>query len=563
MRKVLIAMVLIVMFLVPAAGDDPWIVPVDSLIYREIEELYITSGKVAPFKEKPVIAESLIQALQQYRNEEKDVDKLKKAEKILGKLRLPSKYISPILETALQGFWNSETDRFRYLTGNDSSLLIDYQSMYDNNKIPSLLKFGFIAYYEGFSLLFEPELRPTLYSLYDNNNYSNLPVQWYYFDFNIPYRGIATYYKSPLEVRFGRDKLHLGPSRWSTLTLSQYVPYFDYGKVEYFTNTLSLGLYLVQLNATITAEESQYLEDMHNGLIPNPEENADWAGKAYIDRYKHYALARLSLLLAPWWRLNITQTDLIAGRFPLLSDINPLGVYHNNFAEGVYSVPLSINTSMTPLPGVNLYIDFLFYDAVLGDEVGISKNATAMAYQGGLSLISTPYFTLGPGRLRLDGEVTLTDPWIYGKYYNLRKFTTRIIYECPAVGRFWVDYPLGFYTGPDTFDLNLALSYGIPGEWEAELSWNRNGNGSIDLYGWGDGTDYSHIGESDAYPLTGAPTGLVQWTDKIQCSFYYCPVTNLKLTAWYTLKSVLNRYHVEGDNQIFHNVGIGAEWKVY
>jgi hypothetical protein len=76
------------------------------------------------------------------------------------------------------------------------------------------------------------------------------------------------------------------------------------------------------------------------------------------------------------------------------------------------------------------------------------------------------------------------------------------------VGRFWVDYPLGFYLGPDAIDLNLYLSYGIPGVWEAQLHWNMNGQGSIDLYGWGNDNDYTHAGE-EGYPLSGAPTGIV------------------------------------------------------
>ena len=175
---------------------------------------------------------------------------------------------------------------------------------------------------------------------------------------------------------------------------------------------------------------------------------------------------------------------------------------------------------------------------------------------------STPFFTLGPGRFRLDGEASYTDPWVYGKYYDLRKFTSRIIYIESDVGRFWVDYPLGFYLGPDAVDFNLCLSYGIPGKWEALLYWNMNGMGSIDLYGWGEDNDYTHAGE-DGYPLTHAPTGIVQWTNNITLSGYWTIIKNLTISTWYRLRIVKNRYNIEGDDFIFHYVGTNVVWKVY
>ena len=88
--------------------------------------------------------------------------------------------------------------------------------------------------------------------------------------------------------------------------------------------------------------------------------------------------------------------------------------------------------------------------------------------------LSDPFFKLMGGRFRLDGEISYIDPWVYGKYYSLRQFTSHIIYVEHYGDRLWVDYLLGFYLGPDAVDIHLSLVYGIAGEREVELHWNRS-----------------------------------------------------------------------------------------
>ncbi|MBN2442190.1 MAG: hypothetical protein JXJ04_12625, partial [Spirochaetales bacterium] len=114
----------------------------------------------------------------------------------------------------------------------------------------------------------------------------------------------------------------------------------------------------------------------------------------------------------------------------------------------------------------------------------------------------------------------------------------------------------------DVVDLNLSLSYGIPGVWDVSLYWNMSGKGEIDLYGWGEDSDYTHAGE-EGYPLSGAPTGIVQWTNTIQLSGYWEIINNLTLSAWYRLKVVENLYNIQGDDFVFHYTGINVVWKVY
>ncbi|MBN2531845.1 MAG: hypothetical protein JXB88_03080 [Spirochaetales bacterium] len=548
-------------------SEESLIVPIESPWYTQAEELFLYEGIVPPLEEKPCIADELIRQLNGLKSGNQSTVLSEKVNAIIENLALPFPFFSPILESGFQAGFNSETDREHFIqtydlegdeTGPDKKIL-DFRSLYDINEIPSILTLGFITQFGGWSFLLQPELRASNSQLLNDYHITNLPSSLLYFDLNFPGRGIMTYYNPPVEARLGRGKLHLGPGKWSTLTLTRYMPYFDYIKFRYFHKWVSLSCYVISLNPTISQNESDYLDDMYENDT-NPESNTHYNGKTYTERLKHLVMANLILTPLSWLSVRISQLNLVGGRPLEIYDFNPLMIFHNNYQEGTYSVPISLSATIVPYKGIKLYIDYFFYDVPLGDEVGETSNPGAAAYQGGFTLLSTPFFNTGPGRFRLDGEVSYVDPWVYGKFYNLRKFTSRIISAEPSVGRFWVDYPLGFYLGPDVIDVHLCLSYGLPGKWEAILHWNMNGMGEIDLYGWGEDNDYTHAGE---YPESHAPTGTVQWTNDITLSGNWVIIKNLTLSAWYRIRIVENQYNAEGDNFVFHYTGINAQWKIY
>jgi hypothetical protein len=179
-----------------------------------------------------------------------------------------------------------------------------------------------------------------------------------------------------------------------------------------------------------------------------------------------------------------------------LSDFNPLLIWHNLFQEGVYGVPAMLDASVVPLKGLRLYGQYLLYDANVADEVGSGDdNAAASAYQAGLSWLWKPFPQDGEradARLRFDAEATYTDPWVYGKAYSLRQFTSRFIFVEPYYGRIWVDYPIGPSFGPDCADLDLKISFGKSEGWDLALTGGYRVSGSITLVGYGEGSDYAH-----------------------------------------------------------------------
>ena len=565
MKKYLFLQAILIILMFHITAQESWIIPTDSYIYKRAEELFLNEWIVPPLEERPVIAEDLIINLKTLNTGSSRENSKDKVQALIKECSLPFPVFSPILQVGFWAGFNSETDRDKPVVTNDTTSgtkMLDFRYLYEINEIPSIIKFGFIAHLSSWSVLFQPEVRTTNTQLLKDYHITNLPSDFIYLDNNFPFRGITTYYSPPIEARIGRDKLHLGPGTWSTLTLSNYMPYFDYAKLRFFWNWMSISLYLISLDPTISVEENEYLDEMYNDPDSNPEVNTQYNGKTYIERSKHCALASLFLKPFPWLLMRITQINLIGGRDPDLFDFNPFIVFHNSYKEGTYSVPLSLTTTILPFKGIKLYLDYLLYDFELGDETGNSSNPDAAAYQFGFTILSNPFFKLGPGRFRLDFELSYTDPWVYGKFYNLRKFTSRIINVEPSVGRFWVDYPLGFYLGPDTLDIHFCLSYGIPGKLEVACEWELIGQGNIDLTGWGPENDYTHAGES-GYPETGAPTNPINWTNQIGLYSYIVLHKNLTLNLECCLEFVQNKNNIVGDNLIFFTSGFSVVWKIF
>jgi hypothetical protein len=574
--KTYLSLIIFIYVTLPAVFSESWIIPLGDPVYEQAEELFISDGKVPPLEELPLVADELKNALSGLAASSSDPDITRNARNLDDSIVLPLPVFNPILEVGFSMEHDSETGRQHMIptydlydnpadpgnTGPDKSIL-DFNSMYEINELPSVIKAGFSVQAGGFSLLFAPEIRETTTGLLEDDNLINIPLDLTQINYySLPFRAISAYYSPPFEVRLGRDKLKLGPSRWCGMTLNSYMPYYDYLKARLFVPGFSFSCYIINLNPIITSNESEYLNNLTTDEYKKLENNGPKNGDPYMDRFKNLILSRVAFTPWEWLSFTFTQCNLIGGRPPEISDFNPLLVFHNNFDEGTYSVPVSLSVTYVPYKGIRLYGEFYFYDAPAGDETVPTENPLAIAYQVGLTVLSNPFFSLGPGRFRLDAEFSYADPWTYGKAYDLRKFTSRIVYVESFVGRYWVDYPLGFYLGPDVIDIHFCLGYGIPGQWEAELHWNTTAKGQVDMYGWGADNDYYHIGEP-GFALGFAPSGTAAWTNSLTLSGYLDLGSGVTVSAWYRLSHIKNRYNIADHGGFFHYAGVSVLWKIY
>jgi hypothetical protein len=567
----------------PLGAAESWLLGLDDPAYRRAEELFLANRMLPPFEDTPVVAEDLRLALEALLGLPAPAQ-APGIRALLDELRQPLSPVSPIVKSGLRVYAGSDEELIQTYNPNGDHNIYDYLPFYELHDMPALLSLGFIASAGGFSLHFQPELRERVSSFLYEDNYTSIPNgllsgEVGNIDANQPYRGTISFFKPPLEMRVGREKLQLGPGRISSLGISRTMPYFDAIKFRFFAGWFSYSWYLIRLNPILSDAERLELEDIDAGGTSNPEVNAN-DQIVYDESAKHLAVHKFLVTPRPWLSVGIAELNMIGGRAPQLADVSPLTLFHSNFNEGTTNQTMSITAQATPLAGILLYSEFFLYEKVMATERQDGYKPTARAVQAGLTALSTPYFSLGPGRLRLDAEAAYVDPWCYARWYDLKKYTSRFVYVEPGHGRIWVDYPLGFYLGPDAVQYWARLAYGVPGRYEAALAWKTWGKGGVDLYGWGDESDYPNpvtgtedLGLTISDAPSPGPDGLpVFWSHELTASLDFVPrprreglkfLRNLTVSAWGSLKWMKNRYHDPGDDRFEWELGTQCVWSLF
>ncbi len=562
---VLSLLILLPVFTESNSGFNTWLVEIGDPVYEEVEEIAINNGVIPPLEDMPVSADVLKDFLKTHPG--KSIDR----SKVSAGLRLPFYPVSPIVEPSFYVGYSSDKDAMHYVKTADKKFL-DFKSTYKAFEVPSILKTGFVLQAEGWSVLFMPELRKAMPFILNNENHTNIPGRFVDLDENFPYRGFVNYSNGLVEFTLARDKLKLGPGQWGTLSINNRIPYYDYIRGKLNLGWFVFSSYLIRLNPIVTPAESEALMSM--SAQDNPEVNARYEMPFY-ERSKHVAIHKLFLFPFPWLGLGFSELNLIGGRTPQLADFSPIIIFHNTFEEGCNNVAMSITAQVVPIAGLKLYGEFYMDEAVVADETNKYYKPGAGGYQIGFTLLSDRYFSLEPGRFRLDGEFSLVDPWCYDRWYDFKKFTSRMVFvETGQETRNWVDYPFGYYLGNDVVDTHLRLAYGKPGVWETALTWHRSGLGSIDLYGWGSDSLFSHTTE-ETLPLTGAPTSregirpyepskvVAQWNNSFRFDFNVYLANGLKGGFWASYTGVKNRFNIEGNDVSLFDVGVNLAWKVF
>lgn len=473
--------------------NDPALVLAGDPAYDVIDEAWLAAGLARPFLEGPQTVASLWRAgyLAAESNPELGTAVLGTLTALFPEPRGPVDYS---VRLALAGGWYQNPARQDLLypggyTFLDSLLLTDLLERDPLLDLRLFLRAGPLA------VDVNPELKPS------SNVYRTDSMTWTNStaitdlnrtDVNFPDRGIASIQTGTFQFRFGRDKLQLGPGRRSSLGVGYNLPWLDYGSAAADFGPVDVSWYVIRLNPVISSAEENYLLSIREHPELQLEQNAGYQLQG-IERAKHLVASRYTVRPAGWLAFALTQYHLVGSRMLQLSDANPFILFHNLFQEGVYSVPATAEFSVVPLPGLELYGQYILYDATVADEVGSgTENSGASAWQLGLTALSTPWFDTGTDRLRLDLEFSRADPWIYGKYSSWRQFTSRYILVEPYAGRFWVDYPIGFHLGADAWEAWCRLSYGNPTRSELALEASYSVRGSVSLLGFGTTTDYAN-----------------------------------------------------------------------
>src|SRR5690606_27965646 len=140
-----------------------------------------------------------------------------------------------------------------------------------------------------------------------------------------------------------------------------------------------------------------------------------------------------------------------------------------SFYEWEHSASLfSLEASLTPIQGLNVYGQFMFNQIQSAYEVehyGADAIPNARGWRGGLGYT----LPLGPGFLGLQAEYTHTDPWLYIRENPYITYSWRRKVTSNVNGSVLVTLPLGFEHGPDNDAFWASASFSVPGLGSARI----------------------------------------------------------------------------------------------
>ena len=291
----------------------------------------------------------------------------------------------------------------------------------------------------------------------------NWPLSSKEVDLNQPTVGFFRAEKNWGGLTLGRFPLHWSPSDEYGLALSHSVPYHN-GMTFFLRSNHIQYLFLV-------SSLNPWLEGSPQGDTSNtdyPFGSEAWRQRHYPDKWSENAHLRvyadpIKTLIAHRieiaygsWQAGITELNVIGGKTPDGLDLNPFGVYHNDFKEGFASKAISLDTKIKlPLNFTlfgELFIDDLRYSATEGEG-----SPSIIGLLGGLEHV----WTRNPqSQLMQSFHVIQTDPLMYRYYQPYNTLSSRFILTSnnqeegatPFVDKYVVDYPLGYTRGGDALD---------------------------------------------------------------------------------------------------------------
>ncbi|AKI98253.1 hypothetical protein IX53_04200 [Kosmotoga pacifica] len=275
-------------------------------------------------------------------------------------------------------------------------------------------------------------------------------------DFSFPSFGYAAYSSNHFFASLGRYKLSWGPLR-NGLTLSDASEYYDNFSSAFITpmgaGSFSYTFNLISVIPLLSSSEWERQTKVSEGNPHYWDLNQD---QVYAEPSKLIVGHRFDIKPNRWLRFGIGEINVVGGKHPDLTDFNPFIVFHNTYGEGFSNVMMSIDFSIVPAKGLQIYGEFTMDDFAGPTEAGARGKPNAMAYGLGIEYFQETSY----GLLRLSGEIYHTDTWIYNRWQPLLKITNRTITKSELPGsRDANEYPLGFKYGPDLNAFSLLFEW--------------------------------------------------------------------------------------------------------
>ena len=314
---------------------------------------------------------------------------------------------------------------------------------------------------------------------FSSKPYTNLPVEMFEgkvqaLDMSWPTFGYVAYGDESFFSSLGRYKVAWGPMR-NGLMISDASSYYDNFSAAYTTPLFQNGRFtysfvLITPTSMLNAQEWEKqakIWDLNQRRV-------------YTEGAKTIIGHRFDIQFSPWARLGVGEINLVGGKHPDLNDINPFIIFHNTYGEDFSNVMASLDFSLVPVRGVELYGEIAIDDVAFGaTEAGARGKPTAMAYGAGVRYSNE----FNRASILASLELYHTDTWMYNRWQPLQTFTNRIYTKSELPGsRDFTDYPLGFKYGPDLNAVSLSLNAYFPGGSSIGFNYDRFRQGEVTLW---------------------------------------------------------------------------------
>ncbi len=372
-----------------------------------------------------------------------------------------------IQTTLLNGEFGLDTlDNFG---GNWKAMSIDAEYAHDWEGKDPFVYFTINEKYSSyFEVFLEYGIKKDLEAFQDQSIAHNTVYNPNEMDINLSFENWISLKNDLLGMKVGRQALSYGPSKSRGVAFSG-APYHDaietsiqFPHVTYYMTFTAINPYLggtpIQSSSPNAVDQfpigSEEYQQRQHGSVPNQH-------RIYDEPYKHVAYHRLDISIG-LARIGLVEQLVIGGKYPDLRDINPMLYWHNNYGDGFSNSITSLDLALNFKSVGSFYIEVALDDVQYGDAEKGGNPAVFAALAGW-----NHTFSIYNGNLKVLFEAIYTDPLYGNSKLPLLKHTNRTVYksnyrsreEPSFVDTFVVDYPVGYYRGPDKLDFWLDVEY--------------------------------------------------------------------------------------------------------
>ncbi len=586
MKKAITLFLIAVIFTVAAAAysNGQRVISVDTPIYKEMENLYILSGRSLPSSSGPWSENEMILMLQRIDYNSLS-DSAKSAYDALEKKLVSTpkiKYeenlgLSFGLEANLEGYVHTnkdittdESDWFHGFTSRKPFLLGSFEAwpldyFYGYFELSMGHNYGYNVgtdrnlLYKNIVNINIPILNAFLFSNELDKDGNKHPLAD--FDWTVPYKSLVSAGGNHWNITMGRDRLSWGSGESGNMMLSSSFPKQTFARFTTYFEKFKYSILFASYPSP-DAVESQYES---------------------LSGYKTLVAHRLEFNLFSnkvGFVVNEACMYWATKGKPAFSlmQINPFGFMHNEYVAGNGNSLLVFEANYTPIKGVNIYGQFAI-DEFSGPGEG-RTNPQAL----GFLLGAKGAMTLEKGILNGSIEFAKTDPFLFirGLHYQTEP-TKGYGYDAKlriiSCDRVTIQNKFVTYTyGNDVILLDAKLSYTVPEVFKLgfEAMFLEHGSMSADSY-WS-----MYRGQYDNAPDVKTPTTFNPFdtgdydpeTDTVLTEHAVEKTVVLSLTGEYNILSSLSVYgvvdclimrnhnNVEGNNGVDFQFTLGMSYSL-